>query len=101
MRVSPRTALWPQLVAISLIGLGAAGCAENPRFSDLFGSTGSTSAAIPAQSASPTGIEAKPLPHLASAEDGFAGSGAGGYQSQTANGAAHAGTPHRAPAAAP
>jgi murein DD-endopeptidase MepM/ murein hydrolase activator NlpD len=77
MRVSPRTALWPQLVAISLIGLGVAGCADTTRFGDLFGSTGSTNTSASrndaygpaAQGASAAPIEAKPLPHLASAED--------------------------------
>jgi murein DD-endopeptidase MepM/ murein hydrolase activator NlpD len=84
MRVSPRTALWPQLVAISLIGLGVAGCADTTRFGDLFGSTGSTNTSVsrndangPAQSASAAPIEAKPLPHLASAEQGVPRNGAG------------------------
>jgi murein DD-endopeptidase MepM/ murein hydrolase activator NlpD len=100
MRVSPRTALWPQLVAISLIGLGVAGCADTTRFGDLFGSTGSTNTSVsrndaygPAQSGSAAPIEAKPLPHLASAEQGVPGSGAGWSQSQTANGAARASAP--------
>jgi murein DD-endopeptidase MepM/ murein hydrolase activator NlpD len=96
MRVSPRTAIWPQLVAISLIGLGVAGCADTTRFGDLFGSTGSTNASAARSdaygsgvpSASATHIEAKPLPHLASAEDGAPGSGAGWSQSQAANGTA-------------
>jgi murein DD-endopeptidase MepM/ murein hydrolase activator NlpD len=77
MRESPRTALWPQLVAISLIGLGVAGCADTTRFSDLFGSTGSTNTSVSrndaygptAKNASAAPVEAKPLPHLASAED--------------------------------
>ena len=84
MRVSPRTAIWPQLVAISLIGLGVAGCADSGRFGDLFGSTGSTNTAArgdaygaAAPSASATHIEAKPLPHLASAEEGAPGYGVG------------------------
>ena len=84
MRVSPRTAIWPQLVAISLIGLGAAGCADSGRFGDLFGSTGSTNTAArgdaygaAAPSASAAHIEAKPLPHLASAEEGAPGYGVG------------------------
>ena len=96
MRVSPRTAIWPQLVAISLIGLGVAGCADSGRFGDLFGSTGSTNTAArsdaygaAAPSASATHIEAKPLPHLASAEEGAPGYRAGAaapashYQSNT------------------
>jgi murein DD-endopeptidase MepM/ murein hydrolase activator NlpD len=98
MRVSPRTAIWPQLVAISLIGLGVAGCADSGRFGDLFGSTGSTNTAArsdangsAAPSASATHIEAKQLPHLASAEEGVPGNGAGGPQ--VANGAARASAP--------
>jgi len=84
MRVSPPTALWPQLVAISLIGMGVAGCADTTRFGDLFGSTGSTNTSVsrndangPAQSASAAPIEARPLPHLASAEQGVPGNGGG------------------------
>jgi murein DD-endopeptidase MepM/ murein hydrolase activator NlpD len=110
MRVSPRTAIWPQLVAISLIGLGVASCADTSRFGDLFGPTGSTNASVArsdaygsaAQSASATHIEAKPLPHLASAEDGAPGNGAGWYQSQTANSGARVLSPpqsHYQPAA--
>ncbi len=97
MRVSPRTAIWPQLVAISLIGLGVASCADTTRFGDLFGPTNTSALRAdgngPAPGASPTAIEAKPLPHLASAEDGAAGNGAGWYQSQTANGAARVSAP--------
>jgi murein DD-endopeptidase MepM/ murein hydrolase activator NlpD len=101
MRVSPRTAIWPQLVAISLITFGVAGCADSGRFGDLFGSTGSTNTfasrsdanGSAAQSASATHIEAKPLPHLATAEDGVPGNGAGWSQSQAANGAARASAP--------
>src|SRR5215469_18032625 len=89
MRVSPRTAIWPQLVAISLIGLQVAGCADSGRFGDLFGSTGSTNTAArsdaygaAAPSASATHIEAKPLPHLASAEEGAPGYGAGATRAE-------------------
>ena len=42
MCASRRSALWPQLVAISLIGLGAASCSsDSGRFSDIFGSNSS------------------------------------------------------------
>jgi murein DD-endopeptidase MepM/ murein hydrolase activator NlpD len=93
MRVSPRTAIWPQLVAISLIGLGVASCADSTRFGDFFGSTGSTNTSASrsdaygpdAQGASATHIDAKPLPHLASAEDGASGNGAGWSEPQTTN----------------
>ena len=100
MRVSPRTAIWPQLVAISLIGLGVAGCADTSRFGDLFGSTNSiprSDAYGPgAQSASANRIEATPLPHLANTDDGSSayGRSAGGHQ-QNANGAARSAAPAR------
>jgi murein DD-endopeptidase MepM/ murein hydrolase activator NlpD len=92
MRVSPRSAIWPQLVAISLIGLGVAGCADSGRFGDLFGSTtASTTRADPPGFGAPSTsqVEARPLPHLANADDGASayGRGAGGYQPD-ANGAA-------------
>jgi murein DD-endopeptidase MepM/ murein hydrolase activator NlpD len=106
MRVSPRTAIWPQLVAISLIGLGVAGCADTTRFGDLFGSTSS----IPSRSdgsgpgtpsASTSQVETKPLPHLANVDDGSSayGRSADGYQSE-ANGAARTAPPYRSPPAA-
>ncbi len=101
MRVSPRTAIWPQLVAISLIGVGVAGCADSSRFNDLFGTTGSTNTSVSRadaygptpQSASASPIEAKPLPHLASAEEGAPANGGGWYQSQTGNAAIRAPQP--------
>ena len=105
MRVSPRTAIWPQLVAISLIGLGVAGCADTTRFSDLFGSTGSTNTSASrgdaygpgAQSASANRIETTPLPHLANADDG-----AFSYGRSAANGTARTAPPpsYRSPAVA-
>jgi len=96
MRVSLRTALRPQLVAISLIGLGVAGCADTTRFGDLFGSTSSIPSRIDgygagAQSAPASQVETKPLPHLANVDDGASayGRSAGGYQ-PNANGSARA-----------
>jgi murein DD-endopeptidase MepM/ murein hydrolase activator NlpD len=107
MRVSLRTALRPQLVAISLIGLGVAGCADTTRFGDLFGSTSSIPSRSDgygsgAQSPSASQVETKPLPHLANVDDGSSayGHGAGGYQSE-ANGAARSAPPasYRSPPA--
>jgi murein DD-endopeptidase MepM/ murein hydrolase activator NlpD len=85
MRVSPRTAIWPQLVAISLIATAVAGCADSGRFGDLFGATGSTNmSAVRGEAYNPApqsaSIEAKPLPHLATAEEGIPGAGAGWSQ---------------------
>jgi murein DD-endopeptidase MepM/ murein hydrolase activator NlpD len=82
MRVLPRPAVWPQLVAISLMGLGAGGCsADSARFGDWFNSTNSSvsrsDASGGAQMASTSRIETKSLPHLASAEDGASASNRG------------------------
>ena len=101
MRVSPRTAIWPQLVAISLIGLGVAGCADTTRFGDLFGSTNS----IPSRSdangpgapnASVSRVETSPLPHLANANPN---DGAPVYANDTARAAPPAS--YRSPPPAP
>jgi murein DD-endopeptidase MepM/ murein hydrolase activator NlpD len=90
MSASPRSAIWPQLVAISLIGLGAASCsADSGRFGEGFGSN-----TPPASHADVTGsiqtapashVVSQPLPHLASADDGSSGGGhgMGSYQPGT------------------
>jgi len=101
MRVSLRTAIWPQLVAISLIGLGVAGCADTTRFGDLFGSTNSIPSRSDAygpgaQSASVSRVETSPLPHLANANPN---DGAPGYANDAARTAPSAS--HRPPAPAP
>jgi murein DD-endopeptidase MepM/ murein hydrolase activator NlpD len=107
MRVSPRSAIWPQLVAISLIGLAVAGCADSGRFGDLFGSTtASTTRADPPGFGAPntSQVEARPLPHLANVDAGAPAYGrdAGGYRPD-ANGAARTASPppaYRSPAGA-
>jgi murein DD-endopeptidase MepM/ murein hydrolase activator NlpD len=107
MRVSLRTAIGPQLVAISLIGLGVAGCADTTRFGDLFGSTSSIPSRSDnygpgAQSPSAGQVETKPLPHLANVDDGASayGRSASGYQPD-ANGAGRtAPASYRSPPAA-
>jgi murein DD-endopeptidase MepM/ murein hydrolase activator NlpD len=79
-----RSAAWPQLVAISLIGLSVAGCsADSGRFNEGFGSSSSAppprsevTGSIP-QTAPASHIESQPLPHLASAGDGTSGGGRG------------------------
>jgi murein DD-endopeptidase MepM/ murein hydrolase activator NlpD len=96
MRALPRPAVWPQLVAISLMGLGAAGCSgDSARFGDWFGSTNSSmsrsdASAVGSQTASASHIESKPLPHLAGADDGSASAGRGTGSYQTASGSAPA-----------
>ena len=80
-----RSALWPQLLAVSLIGIGAAGCsADSGRFNEGFGppasysssSRGDVTGSIP-QTAPPSHIESRPLPSLASADNGSSGGGRG------------------------
>src|SRR4029079_5411677 len=81
MRELHRSACWPRLVAISLMGLGAANCSgETSRFSDIFGTSSAQKEAtgsVPAASAAPAGrVESRPLPHAA-ARDGTSGGGRG------------------------
>ena len=75
MPASPRSAIWPQLVTISLIGLGVASCSDSGRFGDLFDSSSAphdqTGAVV--QSALGGHVESQPLPHLASADSGASG----------------------------
>ncbi len=87
MNASRRSASWPQLVAISLIGLGAASCSNSARFSDPFGSStpprSETTGSIQQPPPPPSHVESRPLPHLAAAEpDGTSGGshGMGSYQ---------------------
>jgi murein DD-endopeptidase MepM/ murein hydrolase activator NlpD len=81
MSASRSVALWPRLVAISLIGLGAASCSsDSGRFTDIFGSNSSsrndTASSIP-QSAPPSHVESQPLPQLSSIDPGTSGGGRG------------------------
>ncbi len=82
MCASPRSAIWPQLVAISLIGFAAASCSANSgRFGEGFGpsnpppSRGDVTGSI--QTAPASHIESRPLPHIASADEGNSGGGHG------------------------
>src|SRR5580698_3475831 len=82
MSASRRLAIWPQLVAISLIGLGAASCSsDSGRFGDIFGSNNPPPARNDVTGSIPQNnsgrVESKPLPHLAAAEDGTSGGGHG------------------------
>jgi murein DD-endopeptidase MepM/ murein hydrolase activator NlpD len=75
MPALPRSAIWPQLVTISLLGLGVASCADSGRFGDLFSSSSSshdqTGAVAPA---APAGqVESQPLPRLGAADSGASG----------------------------
>jgi len=87
MCASRWSAVWPKLVAISLIGFGAAGCSDTGRFSDIFAppdnaSRTDTTGSIPPSA--PAGhVESRPLPRVASAGDqgtSGGGRGMGSYQ---------------------
>jgi murein DD-endopeptidase MepM/ murein hydrolase activator NlpD len=84
MYAARRSARWPQLVAISLIGIAVAGCsADSGRFNEGFGSPSSSSysrgdvtGSIP-QAAPANHIDSRPLPKLAGADNGSSGGGRG------------------------
>ncbi len=94
-------AIWPQVVAISLIGLGAASCSDSGRFSDTFGSASpppsEVTGSIPAQPATNRMVSSRPLPPIASADaQGVSGGGRGmgSYQPQNSE---ITGSVHQAP----
>jgi murein DD-endopeptidase MepM/ murein hydrolase activator NlpD len=73
MSASPRSAIWPQLITISLIGLGVASCsADSGRFDDWFGSSSASrdQSGPAAQSAPTSHVESQPLPRLGTADPG-------------------------------
>jgi murein DD-endopeptidase MepM/ murein hydrolase activator NlpD len=85
MSATRRSASWPQLVAISLIGVGLASCsADSGRFNEGFGSNQRSDTTGSIQSAPTSRVETRPLPHLSSADDGTSGGGRGmgSYQSK-------------------
>ena len=91
-----RSAFWPRVVAISLIGLGAASCSDSGRF---FGSNsaqqGDTTGSIP-QATTSGHVDSRPLPHLAGAEpqgSSGGGQGMGSYQPGEVTGSVPAAPP--------
>ncbi|MGA9432114.1 MAG: hypothetical protein WBD80_06685, partial [Xanthobacteraceae bacterium] len=85
MCAARRSAPWPQLVAISLIGIAVASCsADSGRFNEGFGpsrpysssSRSDVTGSIP-QTAPASHIDSRPLPNLASADNGASGGGRG------------------------
>src|SRR5215469_4241993 len=86
MCASRRSASWPHLVAISLIGIGVASCsADSGRFNEGFGSSNPHGDVTGSVQSAPAGhIESRPLPHLGSADDGTSGGGhgMGSYQAR-------------------
>jgi murein DD-endopeptidase MepM/ murein hydrolase activator NlpD len=87
MCASRRSAFWPRIVAVSLIGFGVANCSSDS--GRLFGPTSAshndTTGSIP-QSTPAGHVDSRPLPHLAGAEpQGSSGGGQGmaSYQPNT------------------
>jgi murein DD-endopeptidase MepM/ murein hydrolase activator NlpD len=78
MWTSRRSALWPRIVAVSLIGLGVASCSGDAgRFGPTSSSRNDTTGSIP-QSTPAGHVDSRPLPHLAGAEpQGSSGGGQG------------------------
>jgi murein DD-endopeptidase MepM/ murein hydrolase activator NlpD len=73
MCASRGLAIWPQVVAIALMGLGVAGCASDSGRFD-FGSDGASHSDVTGSTPQNSNhVESKPLPHLASAGDGVSG----------------------------
>jgi murein DD-endopeptidase MepM/ murein hydrolase activator NlpD len=85
MCAARRSAPWPQLVALSLIGIAVASCsADSGRFNEGFGSPSSSSSSrgdvtgsIPQTAPPASHVDSRPLPSLASAESGASGGGRG------------------------
>ena len=84
MCASRPSALWPQLVAISLIGIGVASCSANSgRFGEGFGLLHFVFLARrrhrlhSADRAAASHVDSRPLPNLASADNGASGGGRG------------------------
>jgi murein DD-endopeptidase MepM/ murein hydrolase activator NlpD len=75
MCASGRSAVWPQVLAIALMGLGAAGCTDASRFSDF--DSDRPRGDVVGSAPPPSGrIESRPLPRVGS-NDGFSGGGRG------------------------
>jgi murein DD-endopeptidase MepM/ murein hydrolase activator NlpD len=82
-----RSAVWPQVVAIALMGMGAAGCSDSSRFSDFSSdraSRGEVTGSIPPGT---NRVESHALPHLAgTVGEGTSGGGRGMGSYQPGNG---------------
>ena len=80
MCASRRSALGPRVVAIALIGFGAASCSsDSGRLSDIFGSDNSSHEVTGSIPPGANGrVESRPMPHLAGREgEGTSGGGRG------------------------
>src|SRR5262249_33819162 len=94
MCASRRSAVWPQVVAVALMGLGAAGCTDSSRFADFDSDRphGEVTGSIPPR---PNRVESRSLPHLGG--DGVSGGGHGMGSYQPGNGDVTGSLPPAAP----
>ena len=78
MCASRRSAVWPQVVAVALIGLGAAGCTDSSRFADFDSDRprGEVTGSVPQPG---NRVESRTLPRLSDGVSG-GGRGMGSYQ---------------------
>ncbi len=85
-----RSAFWPRVVAISLIGFGAAACSDTGRFNDSFGSESpppprsEVTGSIQSRPAA-SHVESRPIPPVARADTGVSGGGRGMGSYQPSN----------------
>jgi murein DD-endopeptidase MepM/ murein hydrolase activator NlpD len=99
MWASRRSAVWPQVLAIALMGLGAAGCTDSSRFSD-FDSDRPHGDVVGYAPPPPSGnhVESRALPRLGSnGGDGYSGGGRGMASYQPSSGEATGSLPPPAP----
>jgi murein DD-endopeptidase MepM/ murein hydrolase activator NlpD len=79
---SRRSAVWPQVLAVALMGLGAAGCTDSSRFADFDSDRthGEVTGSVPQ---SPNRVERGSLPRLGGDGVSGGGRGMGSYQPGT------------------
>jgi murein DD-endopeptidase MepM/ murein hydrolase activator NlpD len=95
MCASRRSAVWPQVVAVALMGLGAASCTDSSRFSDFDRPFGDVTGSVP-----PPGnrVESRTLPRISGdGSDGVSGGGRGMGSYQPGNGDVTGSLPPLAP----
>ena len=93
MCASRRSAVWPQVLAVALMGLGAAGCTDSSRFADFDSERprGEVTGSIPQPG---NRVESRALPRLG---DGVSGGGRGMGSYQPGNGDVTGALPPSAP----
>ena len=93
MCASRRSAVWPQVLAVALMGLGAAGCTDSSRFADFDSDRprGEVTGSVPQPG---NRVESRALPRLG---DGVSGGGRGMGSYQPGNGDVTGALPPSAP----